>query len=52
MNNTTGLIVLSGVLGTLVLLAVYRYFTQRRQLASGRSVGRFFPERRDGVTRV
>lgn len=30
------------------MLAVYRFFTQRRQLSSGRPIGRFFPERQQG----
>jgi len=39
---------LSGFVGLFVVLVICRFFSQRRQLASGRPVGHFFPERRDG----
>lgn len=48
MDESSGLMVILGIVGLLVVLAVYRYFSQRRQLSSGRPIGRFFPERRDG----
>jgi hypothetical protein len=48
MDKSIGIMVVLGVVGLLGLLAIYRFFTQRRQLSSGRSIGRFFPDRRDG----
>ncbi len=48
MDTFIGIMVVSGVLSLLVIVAVYRFFTQRRQLSSGRNIGRFFPQRQEG----
>lgn len=48
MDQSTGMMIVLGVMGLLMVLALYRFFTQRRQLSSGRPIGRFFPEKRDG----
>jgi hypothetical protein len=38
MNGSVGIVALFGVIGLIAIAAVYRYFTERRQLASGREV--------------
>jgi hypothetical protein len=38
MSGSTGLIVVFGVVGLLLLLTAYRFVTQRRQLSSGREI--------------
>lgn len=48
MDKTMGIMAVMVVIGLLLVLAVYRFFSQRRQLSSGRTIGRFFPEKRDG----
>lgn len=48
MSESMGMIVVFGVVGLLVLLAAYRFMAQRRQLSSGREVGRFRPTKKDG----
>lgn len=41
--------VLWGIVGLVVMVAFYRLITQRRQLSSGREIGRFFPRRHEGA---
>lgn len=48
MDKTIGIMAVIVIIGLLVALAVYRFFSRRRQLSSGRTIGRFFPEKRDG----
>jgi hypothetical protein len=48
MDTSMGIVVVLGVVSLLVIVGVYRFVTQRRQLSSGRNVGRFFPQRQDG----
>lgn len=48
MNNSMGLLIVFGVIGFLVLVAAYRLMIQRRQLSTGRELGRFQPVCRDG----
>ncbi len=48
MDRSTGIMVLLGVVSLLLIVAVYRFVTQRRQLTSGRNIGQFVPKRQDG----
>jgi hypothetical protein len=48
MDTSMGIMVVLGVVSLLVIVAGYRFVTQRRQLSSGRNIGRFFPQRQDG----
>jgi hypothetical protein len=48
MDDSMGIIVVLGVISLLVIVAVYRFISQRRQLSSGRTIGRFFPKRHEG----
>jgi hypothetical protein len=48
MDESMRIMVVSGVISLLVIVAVYRFVTQRRQLSSGRTIGRFIPQRHDG----
>lgn len=48
MDESTRMMVVLGVISLLVIVAVYRFVTQRRQLSSGRTMGRFFPQRHGG----
>lgn len=48
MGESLGIMVVAGVVGLLVAVAALRYLHQRRQLTSGRVIGRFFPTRVDG----
>ncbi|MEW6347415.1 MAG: hypothetical protein AB1646_00005 [Thermodesulfobacteriota bacterium] len=49
MDESWGIMVVLGAVGLLVSVAAYRFVTQRKQLSSGRTIGRFQPERRDGA---
>jgi hypothetical protein len=49
MEESVKLMVVLGVVGLLVLVAACRFISQRRQLSSGRIIGRFFPQRLDGM---
>ncbi len=48
MNTSVGIILVFGAVGLFVVIALYRFISQRRQLSSGRNIGRFFPKKRDG----
>jgi hypothetical protein len=48
MDESMGLVVILGVVGLLAIVGAYRFVTQRKQLSSGRTVGRLFPQRHDG----
>jgi len=48
MDASAGIIVVLGVITLLVIVAVYRFVTQRKQLSSGRNIGRFFPQKQEG----
>jgi hypothetical protein len=48
MDESVGLMVALGVVGLLAMIAVYRFVTQRKQLSSGRTVGRLLPQKHDG----
>ncbi len=48
MDESLGIMVVFGVVSLLVIVAVYRFITQHKQLWSGRTIGRFFPRRDDG----
>ncbi|OQA32191.1 MAG: hypothetical protein BWY57_02154 [Betaproteobacteria bacterium ADurb.Bin341] len=48
MSNSLGLLIVFGVIGLLVLVAIYRFMIQRRQLSAGRELGCFQPVCRDG----
>jgi hypothetical protein len=49
MDDALGFKVLWGVVALLLIVAFYRFITQRRQLASGREIGRFGPRRQEGA---
>lgn len=48
-NTSIGIILLFGFIGILLLAGGYRFVIQRRQLSSGREIGRFVPQKKDGV---
>jgi hypothetical protein len=48
MDESMRIVVVGAVVGLLVIVAVYRYITQRRQLSSGRVIGRFLPQKSAG----
>lgn len=48
MNESMKIMIVGVVVGLLIIVALYRYVTQRRQLLSGRSIGRFIPQNHDG----
>jgi hypothetical protein len=48
MDESMRIVVVGVVVGLLVIVALYRYITQRWQLSSGRTIGQFFPQRSDG----
>jgi hypothetical protein len=47
--TSIGIVLLFCCIGILLLAAVYRLATQRRQLSSGREIGRFVPDMIEGV---
>jgi len=49
MEESLKFTILWGVVAILLLVALYRFLTQRRQLASGQTVGRYFPRREAGA---
>ncbi len=48
-NTSIGIILLFGFIGILLSAGGYRFVIQRRQLSSGREIGRFVPQKKDGV---
>lgn len=48
LTASTGIVVFLSVIGLLIAVASYRFVIHRKQLSSGRNIGRFFPEKRDG----
>ncbi|MHC1729500.1 MAG: hypothetical protein AB9866_26435 [Syntrophobacteraceae bacterium] len=48
MGESLGIMAVLAVVGLLAILALYRYVTQRRQMSSGRTIGRYSPEIHDG----
>lgn len=48
MDDSLKIIAVIGIIGLIIIVAVYRFITQRRQLLSGRTIGRFYPQRQDG----
>ncbi|MDA8126313.1 MAG: hypothetical protein M0009_14135 [Deltaproteobacteria bacterium] len=47
MNTATGIVVIFGIMGMLLIAAACRFAMQRKQLSSGRNIGRFPLHRED-----
>jgi hypothetical protein len=47
-NTSTGITLFFGFIGILLFAAGCRYVIQRRQLSSGREIGSFVPQKKDG----
>lgn len=48
LNEWMWITITVSITGLLVLAGVYRFLSQRRQLSSGRIIGRFYPQQQDG----